>query len=186
MLKTFGAIAILSLFAAAPASAAEWNINEQGSAIKFQYERAGNPTDGIFAKFSGSGRFDAADPDGARLSLKIDTTSIDLYDTLASAFATSAEWFDSKNHPYVIYELTSLKALGDTAYEARGQLTIRGETKPITARVELEIDSDQAVASGQLNIVRGDYLLGVGPAAAFVEIGPEVIVSFDLIAQPLR
>jgi polyisoprenoid-binding protein YceI len=186
MMKVFGVFAALMALAAAPASAANWNVDQSASKIEFQYMRAGTPTDGMFARFSGSGRFDAADPGAARLSLRIDTTSIDLFDTMASAFATSAEWFDSKNHPNVTYDLTELKAVDETLYEAEGRLTIRGETRPITARINLDVTSEGATASGKLNIVRGDYLLGVGPSAAFVEIGPEVVVSFDLFARPLR
>ena len=185
-MKFIGAILGAGLFAltAIPAHAADWNVDPAASSINFKYLKDGKPADGIFSEFSGSGRFNAEDPASARLTLKINTTSIDLYDTMASAFATSAEWFDSKNHPFVVYELTGLKALDGTAYEAQGTLEIRGETQPITTRIDLEIDADQANASGALNITRADYLLGIGPSAAFVEIGPEVAVTFDLKARP--
>ena len=47
----------------------------------------------------------------------------------------------------------------------------------------IEIGEGNAKASGTLTIVRGDYLLGIGPSAAFVEIGPDVAVRFDLTAR---
>jgi polyisoprenoid-binding protein YceI len=175
---------LLALGLSAPAWAADWNIDRGQSQIEFEYLRAGEPTKGIFAKFSGYGTFDPANPSGARMSLSIDTTSIDLYDAMASAFATSAEWFDSKNHPKVEYQLTGLEPLGDDVYRATGKLSMRGETKPITADIKLILDEKSAKAAGRLEIVRADYLLGVGPSAAFVEIGPNVIVSFDLLARP--
>lgn len=188
MIRYFMSIAACAVvFAISTAAwAADWNVDEAGSTIEFEYLRGGTPTKGIFADFSGTGQFDPADPGGARLSLKIDTTSIDLYDTMASAFATSAEWFDSKNNPNVIYQLTGLTEIGENLYKAEGQLTIRGETKPITTEINLVIGNDAASAKGRLEIVRADYLLGVGPSAAFVEIGPNVVVSFDLTARPLN
>lgn len=177
--------AILVAIALAPAAfAADWNIDREQSKIEFEYLRAGAPTKGIFAKFSGYGTFDPANPSAARMSLSIDTTSIDLYDAMASAFATSAEWFDSKNHPKVEYQLTGLEPLGDDVYRATGTLSMRGESKPIIADIKLVVGEKSAEAEGRLEIVRSDYLLGVGPSAAFVEIGPNVVVSFDLLARP--
>ena len=167
----------------AKAEAAQWAVDPASSQIVFEYQKDGSPAEGIFAEFSGSGSMDQADPGAATLELMIETRSIDLYDTMASAFATSAEWFDSKNHPQVIYKLHTLKEIGAPVYEAQGTLTIRGKSQPITSEIRLEIGDGNAKASGTLTIVRGDYLLGIGPSAAFVEIGPDVAVRFDLTAR---
>ena len=172
-----------ALMQAAYAQAASWVVDPAASNIVFEYQKDGAPAEGIFAEFSGSGSMDAADPGAATLEVRIETTSIDLYDTMASAFATSAEWFDSKNHPQVIYALHTLREVAAPEYEAEGVLTIRGKSKPITTRIRLEIGDTEAKASGKLNIVRSDFLLGAGPSAAFVEIGPEVAVRFDLTAR---
>ena len=176
-------LALGFLVQAAAAQAAQWVVDPANSQIVFEYQRAGAPAEGIFADFSGSGKMDAADPGAATLDLRIDTTSIDLYDTMASAFATSAEWFDSKNHPNVTYKLHTLVEIEAPVYKAEGILTIRGEAQPITTEIRLEIGDAEAKASGTLKIVRSDYLLGVGPSAAFVEIGSDVAVRFDLTAR---
>ena len=164
------------------AMAAQWHVQTTGSEILFEYASDGSPKNGVFTGFSGSGQFDAENLAGARLDLKIETSSIDLYDILASAFAQSAEWFDSKNHPYVIYRLISLTPIEGNRYQAKGQLTIRGKERPITSEIDLSVRDGTASAKGSLVIVRADYLLGVGPSAAFVEVSPEVTVQFDLRA----
>lgn len=164
----------------------EWAVQPAASGIQFEYTSDGTPKTGIFARFEGSGSFDPENPAGAELLLKIDTSSIDLYDDLASGFAQSAEWFDSKNHPDVVYRLVSLELIEGTRYRAQGRLVIRGEERPITSEIDLAIEDDAAAAEGELRIVRGDYLLGVGPSAIFVDIGPEVVVSFDLQAARVR
>ena len=175
--------AIAAMLLPLPTVAAEWAVDPARSEIVFEYQRAGAPANGIFAEFSGTGSMDAAEPGAATLEIRISTESIDLYDTMASAFATSAEWFDSKNHPDVIYRLHTLNPIEPPLYEAQGTLTIRGKSQPITTEIRLEIGETQATASGTLKIVRNDYLLGVGPSAAFVEIGPDVGVRFDLTAS---
>lgn len=162
--------------------AADWVVQTAASEIQFEYLGDGVPKTGVFGQFNGFGSFNAADPATARFTLSIETSSIDLYDTLASGFAQSAEWFDSKNFPEVTYRLMWLSPLEGMTYVARGQLTIRGEERPITSRIELEIGKETALARGELVIVRDDYLLGVGPSAAFVEIGPDVKVRFNLQA----
>lgn len=178
--------AVALVVCAMPAAASEWAVDEDASKIGFEYMRGGAPARGVFHDFRGSGTFDPAAPKAARLKLIIDTTSIDLGEGLASAFATSAEWFDSKNHPNVAYELTGLTPLGGDHFRATGALTIRGKTKPITSDIDIDIEGDTARAKGTLTIDRYAYLLGVGPAAAFVTIGRQVEVTFDLAAHPIR
>lgn len=182
--QTFlGLVAMIAI--AAPASttlAYEWVVQPANSRIGFEYQGDGTPKSGVFSRFKGTGQFDPDSLSGAELLLTIDTSSIDLNDDLASGFAQSAEWFDSKNHPNVIYRLIDLTPIEGTRYAAMGQLTIRGVERPITSEINLAFDEDLAAAAGSLVIVRADYLLGVGPSAIFVEIGPDVIVSFDLRA----
>ncbi|MEM1298260.1 MAG: YceI family protein [Pseudomonadota bacterium] len=162
----------------------EWQVDPTQSEVGFEYLKDGAPTKGEFRDFAGGGTFDAAAPQNARFELRIRSKSIDLYDGLASAFATSAEWFDSKNHPEVIYVLQALEPLDGDRYTATGQITIRGEKKPLISEIALKIGADSANASGTLTITRADFLLGIGPSAAFVEIGPDVLVTFALTAKP--
>lgn len=163
-----------------------WVVDPAASAIAFDYTRAGQVAVGKFTEFSGTGRLDPADPASATLEIRIESRSIDLDDALASGFATSAEWFDSRNTPEVVYRLRRLTVTGGDTYSAEGDLTIRGKTRAITAPVTLAIGADSARATGSLGVVRTDYGLGVGPSAAFVDIGPDVAVRFDLIARPVR
>lgn len=164
-------------------NAATWVVEPQGSSVAFDYMRNGNPATGTFATFKGTGEFNPDRPEDASITIRIDTRSIDLMDTMATAFATSAEWFDSKNHPFVIYELTELKPRPDGMYAAKGLLTLRGKTMPVSSVLDLDLDNGAAKATGTLRLNRVDYLLGVGPSAAFVEIGREVSVRFNLTGR---
>ncbi len=178
------ALTWLSLPAAA--SGLEWTVVPEQSQVLFDYQRNGQPAVGHFAVFEGEGVFDRDAPGDATLELRIDSASIDLDDSLASAFATSAEWFDSKNFPLVVYRLLKLTPESGNRYHATGELTIRGRTRPIETTITIEIGDDEAHASGSLRLNRKDYRLGVGPMALFVKIGREVAVRFDLTARPVR
>ena len=166
------------------APALDWSVQPEKSRVLFDYLRNGQPAEGRFTIFTGGGMFDRNAPGDATLELRIESRSIDLDDSMASAFATSAEWFDSDNHPQVIYRLLKLTPEGGDRYHAIGELTIRGRTRPIETTITLDIGADEAHASGSLILDRKDYWLGIGPTALFVDIGREVAVRFDLTAHP--
>lgn len=176
----------LALAASLATAATRWAVAPGDSRIVFQYEADGAPAEGVFTGFSGEGTFDPAAPGDATLELRIESASIDLDDARASAFATSAEWFDSANHPHIVYRLIGLTPLGGTSYRAVGDLTIRGRSRPIITEIELEIGEEMARASGTLEIDRRDYGLGAGPMSLFVDIGREVAVRFELVARAAR
>ena len=178
------ALAVLAGTIMPAQSKTDWIVDPQASNVVFEYQKDGAPTEGVFRAFVGAGEFNEASPENARFELRIRSNSIDLYDALASAFATSAEWFDSRNHPDIIYVLEDLEPLGNWRYTAKGRITIRGEERPLTSELALAIGDGKAEAAGTLTIKRADFLLGVGPSAAFVEIGPDVLVRFSLTARP--
>jgi polyisoprenoid-binding protein YceI len=187
--------AMLAAMAPSAALAMDWTVVLEQSRVLFEYQRNDQPAGGHFATFSGEGVFDPENPAEATLELRIDSASIDLNDTMASAFATSAEWFDSANHPHVIYRLMTLTPESGNSYHAAGELMIRGRTRPIESTITLDIvpgdgnggdGSGAAHTSGSLVMDRKDYRLGVGPMALFVKIGREVTVRFELTAHPVR
>ena len=188
-ISTGALLAVLNLIGApavVPAAGLDWTVVPEQSQVLFEYQRNDQPAVGHFAVFEGEGVFDRDAPGDATLELRIDSASIDLDDSLASAFATSAEWFDSKNFPLVVYRLLKLTPESGNRYHATGELTIRGRTRPIETTITIEIGDDEAHASGSLRLNRKDYRLGVGPMALFVKIGREVAVRFDLTARPVR
>ena len=181
-----GLLALAMSVAPGAAAAMKWTVAPEQSRILFDYERNNQLAEGSFTVFTGSGVFDRDAPGDATLEFRIKSASIDLKDTLASAFATSAEWFDSASHPLVIYRLTQLTPEGGDSYHAVGELTIRDRTRPIESTITLDIGADDAHASGNLRLDRTDYLLGVGPSALFVKIGAQVAVRFELTAHPAQ
>ena len=162
-----------------------WTINTAESEIVFRYTLNGEQKKGVFRTFEATGQFSATDPERASLDLSVATESIDLYNRLASAYATSAEWFDSKNHPDVAFRLTKLTLLEGTSYLAEGTLSMRGKSQPATAKLDLRINGNTALARGSLKISRGDFLLGYGPSTAVVDVGEDVTIDFRLRAKAL-
>ncbi|MEM7746010.1 MAG: YceI family protein [Pseudomonadota bacterium] len=168
------------------AGAAAWTVDPAASEVAFQYQRDGDPATGYFRAFSGKGRFEALSPEDATLEIRIKAASIDLLEPLASAFATSSEWFDAKNHPEIVYQLSSLTMIKPGTFAAAGDLTVRGKTKRIVSEIVLNAGTDGASAEGELTIRRSEFDLGIGLSTAFVEVGPMVTVRFQLAATTVK
>ncbi|MEM6677484.1 MAG: YceI family protein [Pseudomonadota bacterium] len=176
-------LGLVTVAGAPPAHAADWIADPEASRLSFIFERFGKPAEGRFDRFEGEGRFEPTDPGSAALELRIETGSIVLGNALESAFATSAEWFDSRNHPVATYRLIGLTPLGEDRYTASGTLEIKGRRLFLEAPLRLERDGDRARATGSLEIERGRYRLGEGPISALIDIGTRVTVRFELIAR---
>ena len=176
---------LLSALAVPPALSAVWEVVPEQSRVLFGFERNGKPAEGYFGRFTGKGEFDPAAPGAATLEMRIESASIRLEDKVASAFATSPDWFDSLKYPEMVYRLLRLTPAGGDSYKAEGELTIRGKTRPVESTITLDVADDSARAAGSLDLDRTDYWLGVGPSALFVKIGRDVSVRFELTAHPV-
>jgi polyisoprenoid-binding protein YceI len=77
----------------------------------------------------------ALDTTGAtpKLTGSVDPASIQLKDENFHAHLQSGEFFDAENHPAITFESTDFRTDGDELV-VDGNLTIKGETRPIEAR----------------------------------------------------
>lgn len=170
--------------AAQAAGPVDWRVDPERSSIVFEYALNSRPAQGLFRRIEGEGTFDPDAVGDTRLRLEIDVTSLDLGDPLESAFALSPDWFDAATHPRAVYRLAALTPLGDAAFEALGDLTIKGRTVILRTPIRLSIDGASARAQGALRFDRRDFRVGFGPSALFVAVGTDVAVTFDIVAAP--
>ncbi|MCL5778468.1 YceI family protein [Limibaculum sp. FT325] len=164
----------------------EWVIDPGASEVAFDFVLDGKPDGGVFRAFSGSGEFDAAHPEAATLAISIDTASVDLGNAIVNAFATSAEGFDSANHPEAVYRLTGLEPTGGDGYLARGVVTIKGRQQALETPITLGIGPNAARAEGRFEVDRTRFGLGVGPFSSLIDLEPMVGVHFVLNARRVR
>lgn len=73
--------------------------------------------------------FDEANPQKAKISAFIDPRTIETGIGLKNKHAREA--LDTDKYPAIIFTSTSVKSLGNSRYEATGNLTIKGITKEI-------------------------------------------------------
>lgn len=79
----------------------------------------------------------------------------------------SDDFFGVENHPEATLMLTSVKATGKNAYNAKGKLTIKGKTNP----VEFTIAIYGSKANATVKVDRSKYDVRYGSGSFFDNLG---------------
>lgn len=88
-----------------------------------------------------------ANEDGTlRLAGRVDASSISVKDDNLAAHLQAPDFFDTERHPYVTFDSTLVRAEGNTLI-VDGELTIKGNTRPIEARGTI---TEPAITFGDL------------------------------------
>lgn len=92
---------------------------------------------GRFHTFDAQVELDEQDLTNSKLSVSIDTASIDTRNEQRDGHLRSADFFDAENHPKVTFESRRIeRAAADDMYKVIGDLTIRGVKREITLDAE--------------------------------------------------
>ncbi|MFH4968170.1 YceI family protein [Gaetbulibacter sp. M240] len=102
------------------------------------------------------------------------------YRTKLEGHLKSDDFFGVENHPTASLVFTSVTSSGKNAYDVKGDLTIKGITKPVNFTIA--IYGSQANAT--LKIDRSEYNVRYGSASFFDGLKDKVIYDeFDLVAD---
>jgi polyisoprenoid-binding protein YceI len=89
-----------------------------------------------FPKISGRLEVDANDPLGSSLELEVDTRSVTTGHARQEDFMRGEGWLDTENHPVLTFRSTSVQPQDASHYTVRGDLTLRGVTRPVEIPLE--------------------------------------------------
>lgn len=115
----------------------QWDFDVAHSSINFSVRHLMvSKVRGQFTKWSGSLEFDEQEPTRARVEAQLDAASIDTKDAQRDAHLRSADFLDTERFPTISFKSTGIEKVGDARFSMKGELTIRGITKPVTLDVE--------------------------------------------------
>jgi polyisoprenoid-binding protein YceI len=118
-------------------TATTWDFDLSHSSVNFHVRHLMvSKVHGRFAKWGGSLILDDQNITNSRVDVTIDVGSIDTKEDKRDAHLRSADFFDADTFPQLTFKSTAVKKISDEELEVTGDLTIRGETKPITLKVE--------------------------------------------------
>lgn len=157
--------------------ASEWELLNDSSSVRFIGVQEGSAFRGRFEDFSATISFDADNPSHGKIIGVVRVESVNSGDQERDSTLLDAEWFYPEKYPESRFESERIEELSDGTFQAHGQLTLRGETGPVTMDFSFETSDLEAHLSGSFEIKRLDF--GVGwPATNWV--GDEVFVQIEL------
>jgi len=87
----------------------------------------------------------------------------------------SDDFFGVSNHPSSSFNITSIEKTGSNMYNVTGDLTIKGETHPISFPATLTWESELPVATATVNVDRTKYGIRYGSDSFFDNLGDKAI-----------
>ncbi|MXV17840.1 YceI family protein [Hufsiella ginkgonis] len=115
----------------------KWVLDPTHSEVQFKVKHLVISTvTGTFKVFEGSLETENEDFSDAKISFSIDVNSIDTNQADRDGHLKSADFFDAVSFPTIDFASTSFTKTGDDTYSLTGDLTIHGNTKPVTLDVE--------------------------------------------------
>jgi polyisoprenoid-binding protein YceI len=138
---------------------------------------------GRFNEFSGNFTIDTSDPAKSSFSLTIKTQSVDTNNSKRDEHLRAPDFFNAKQFPTITFASTAVKAV-EGGYEVTGDLTMHGETKPITFSLKGGKTAEfppkvirTGFTSPQIVIKRTDF--GVGKPMPVLGNEVYIAVSFE-------
>ncbi len=134
----------------------DWTVQE--GMLGITVTQLGSPVEGRFADWTAAITF--AEPEAPGRAGAVDVTVSIPSLTLGSVTdqALGADFFAAQEYPTARFDAEIFKT--ETGYEARGPLTIRGQSVPVTLPFTLEIEDDTARMEGGLTVDRLDFGIG--------------------------
>jgi len=163
-------------------AAATWKLDPARSRLGFSGVQTGARFEGKFSRFGAAISFDPDNLDTSHIVVTVDLASAATGDQQRDTALPGKDWFDAAQFPRAKFETTAIRKKGANGYEAVGNLTLRGVTKPLTLPFTLQIDGATAYAVGHAALVRGAFGVGQGPWATAQWVGLDVGVDIDIVA----
>ncbi len=129
----------VTLASATPLQAEEYALDTKGQHvfIQFRIQHLGYSwLYGRFNDFSGNFSYDEKNPSAAKVKVDIDPASIDSNHAERDKHLRSEEFLNVDKYPKAGFVSTSYEENADGTAVLKGDLTLRGVTKPVTIQVE--------------------------------------------------
>ncbi|HXX32157.1 MAG TPA: YceI family protein [Myxococcaceae bacterium] len=113
-----------------------WEIDPVHSTAQFSVKHMMVSTvRGHFRKVSGTVQLDERDLTRSRVEVEIEASSVDTGEAKRDAHLRSADFFDAEKFPKIAFRSSRIDRAGE-GFSLQGELTMHGQTRPVTLSVE--------------------------------------------------
>jgi polyisoprenoid-binding protein YceI len=172
------------------------------NAVQFHLDSLLEPISGTASGVSGQVKYDPANPAATQGVITVSAKSLVVPNKLMNEHLLGTDWLAAEAHPEITFTLSELTDVrtkaNDTTAVAKGMLTLKGVTKPISVPVKLShlpdaygkrvnqpgLKGDLLVIRGEFSIVRADF--GIQPGKNEDKVSPEVKLTLGIVGGAVR
>ncbi|MEM8572597.1 MAG: YceI family protein [Pseudomonadota bacterium] len=171
-----------------PALAQDWEVDPSHTSILFSIGHLGfSDTKGIFRDFDIDVTFDPEDVTSTAATVTIDASSVDTFWQARDEHIRGEDMLHVSEYPEITFATTSVEMVDETNAKITGDLTLRGETRPVIFDASLNridanpFDASKRVAGFTLTSVIDRTDFGVDFAAPMVSAEMPVTINIELV-----
>lgn len=161
------------------AFARDWNVDMAHSSLSFKCSYQNGPFEGVFHKFEPKISYDEGDLAHSKFDVTIDLASVDTQSGERDETLRTPDFFDTAKFPQAHFVTTSFARNPKGGVDAKGSLTIRGITKPVTLHVTFAVKNGQTTLDVDTVLNRLDFNLG--NSSDWADIAKDVSVHGHLV-----
>jgi len=165
------------------AAPAAWTVDKAASRLVFKSSFAGDSVEGVFKRWDAQITFDPKALAASKAVVTVETGSAATGNSEQNEALPTADWFSAARFPKATFVTRSFKDLGGGRYQAIGDLTIRGVSKPLVLPFTLAISGDQAKMTGAATINRSAFGVGQGQFASGETVPLDVTLNVSITAK---
>jgi polyisoprenoid-binding protein YceI len=175
-----------------PQTATTWAIDTAHSNVEFSVKHMMISTvKGMFQQVEGTINWDGQNFESANVEARIDSSSITTFNEMRDNHLRTNDFFNAEQWPDMTFKSTRIEPDGDSEFKLHGDLTIRGETRPVVLDAEFEglMEKDafgkrRAAFTAETSINRKDFGINWNGAieSGGVVVGDKVKVTLHIAA----
>lgn len=183
-MKPIHLCAALLAFAAAPtfAQAPTWTVDKAKSSVGFSGSYTGSTFKGEFGQWTATIAFDPANLAQSSAKVTFQTASASTGDSTKDGALAEEEWLNPAKFPTATFASTQITANGANSYIAKGTLTLKGKTLPVTLPFTLTISGNSATMKGSTTVDRLAYEIGTQSDGTGTFVSKDIGISVELVA----
>jgi len=167
----------------------DYAIDPAHSGVTFQIRHADvSWIPGRFNEFSGECSLDTADPSKSSFKLSIKTASVDTNNAKRDGHLKTGDFFNATQYPTIEFASTAVAPI-EGGYQVTGNLTMHGETKPVTFELkggkmtEFPKGTPRTGYTTQFKVKRSDYGIASKVGEKMLSDDVYVTISFEAVKK---
>jgi polyisoprenoid-binding protein YceI len=167
-----------------------WKLDPAHTSVKFSVKHMMiAKVYGSFDQVSGQLTYEVNTPESAQVDVHIDVNSVHTGDQKRDEHLKSADFFDAKKNPEIVFTSKHIEKKGDENFKVTGDLKIHNVTKEVVLdtffparEMKDPFGAIRLVASATTTVNRKDFGLGWNATleAGGVLVGEDVVIAIDV------